>query len=47
MNGVKDIVGTTTMIALIMLAIVGAFYSAMGTPSERRAVVMQADTQLQ
>ncbi len=33
MNAVKDLLGTTTMIALIMLAIVGTFYVSMDLPA--------------
>jgi hypothetical protein len=43
MNAIKDLLGTTTMITLIMLAIVGAFYSTMDLPAGPNVVVSLSD----
>lgn len=43
MNAVKDLLGTTTMIALIMLAIVGTFYASMDLPVGPNVVVTLSD----
>ena len=43
MNAVKDLLGTTTMIALIMLAIVGTFYVSMDLPAGPNVVASLAD----
>jgi hypothetical protein len=39
MNAAKDFLGRTTLIALIMLAIVGMFYSTMDRPNGKTVVV--------
>jgi hypothetical protein len=43
MNTVKDVLSTSTMIALIMLAIVGAFHSTMDRPSGHGVLVSAGD----
>ncbi|MBO6716664.1 MAG: hypothetical protein JJ913_01770 [Rhizobiaceae bacterium] len=43
MNAMKDMLSTTTVITLIMLAIVGAFYSTMDLPAGPNVVASYSD----
>ena len=43
MNAMKEMLSTTTVIAFIMLAIVGTFYSTMDLPTGPNVVASHSD----